>query len=87
MDQQSMNVVTLLEALSVCECSFDANRMANMIQYIMQSNQTLSARIPASWVFSALRSAVHNLKAKPKHDVLALFQTAFVQSSTKQKIS
>jgi hypothetical protein len=55
MDQQSMNMLTLLEALSVCECSFDANRMANMIQYIMQSNQTLSARIPASWGFSAQR--------------------------------
>jgi hypothetical protein len=91
MDQHCLNVLTLLEALSICECSVDANRMASMIQSIMQSNQSVLDSIPAAWVFSSLRSAVHNLRAKPMHDVLTLFQTSLKAYdpvvSTKEKIS
>ena len=78
-----MNVFTLLEALTVCKCSIDANRMASMIQSILQSNQSVLDSIPAAWIFSALRSTVRNLQAKPMHDVLTLFQAALIAYETK----
>jgi len=90
--QNTMNVLTLLEALAICECSDDANRIASIIQRIMQSNQSVLDSIPAEWMFSSLRISVQNMKGKPMHDVLTLFQNALMaydaaaKDCTKEKI-